>query len=246
MKLKLFLVGLLLHSSLAYYSASLPAYASSCSPGSSSSNEYIQRDNNRCEGIARRDRPITGDISLSSLTISNGETLDSTLVIQIPNMSSRQPNVAITEPSINYLLDSLLLESLGSFYRFELPTNFLYERGVHSLNPLRGLAKTGGGQGVYLPIIFGAPASEYRFVFSNTRPTIFKKAEIRRSNRETLTGWGVQRRIPQGEKEFRWAPGSTVAGLYIFYFEAEIEQSTGQVESIARSYTFEHDPNWLR
>ncbi|MEO0768701.1 MAG: hypothetical protein AAFY72_04595 [Cyanobacteria bacterium J06649_4] len=237
---------LLLASSFVCCLMSLPAYANNCSPGSPSSNEYIRRDNNRCEGVIRRDSPITGDISLRSLTSSIGTTLNSTLVIQIPNFSSSQPNIEISEPDINYRLNDLSLESSDTFYRFELPTSFLNRHGITSANPLRGLAKKGGSQTVYLPIIFDNPAPEYRFVFNSTRPAIFTKAEIRQSNGESLVSWGVQRRNPRGEKEFKWTPGDVVAGQYTFYFEAEVEQSRGRVQSITRSIPFEHNPDWLR
>lgn len=222
----------------------LPAHATNCNDGRPSSNSYIRRDNNRCEGTMRREGNITGDIDLISLTSSHGGTLGSTLMIEIPKISSNQPTVKITEPDINYRLDDLSFASSGQFYRFELPTTVLQRLGITSLNPLRGLAKKGGNQRVYLPVIFNTPAPKYRFVFYSSRQSSFQKAEIRKDGR-ALISWGVQGR-KQGEKIFEWAPGSSPAGRYTFYFEANIYQRSGSPQTIERNIIFDHNPAWLR
>ena len=221
----------------------LPAEAS-CRTGRQNSTDYIRRDNNRCEGRQRSRANISGAIKLRSLTSSNGGSLGSTLVMKIPKVSNNQPNIEVMASNVNgYRLDNLSLQSLGQFYRFDLPTTVINSLGI-SLDNLRGLAKKGGNQSVYLPVIFNTPAPKYRFVFYSSRQSSFQKAEIRKDGR-ALISWGSQS-SRQGEKSFEWTPGSAPAGQYTFYFEANIYQHSGSPEPIRRSIAFEHNPAWLR
>lgn len=236
-------VRLLLTSLLIFGLVILPAQAS-CPVGSQNSNDYIRRDNNRCEGRQRSRSNISGAITLRSLTSSNGGNLGSTLVMKIPKVAGNQPNIRVTASNVNgYRLDNLSLQNSGQFYRFNLPTAVINSLGI-SLDNLRGWAEKGGNQRVYLPVIFNTPASKYRFIFYSSRAASFQKAEIRKDSR-ALVSWGVQDR-KQGEKSFEWTPGSAPAGRYTFYFEANIYQRSGTPELIKRSIAFEHNPAWLR
>lgn len=233
----------LLTSLLIFDLTGISAHAS-CPTGSLTSNNYIRRDNNRCEGLQRSRSNISGAVTLRSLTSSNSGSAGSTLVIKIPKTSNNQPKIRLMASNVNrYRLDNIALQSSGRFYRFKLPTKVINSLGI-SLDNLRGQAKKRGNQSVYLPVIFNTPASKYRIVLYSSRAASFQKSEIRKDGR-ALISWGAQK-PKQGEKRFEWAPGSAPAGQYTFYFEANIYQRTGSPELIRKSIAFEHNPAWLR
>ncbi|MEM8805139.1 MAG: hypothetical protein AAGF01_03725 [Cyanobacteria bacterium P01_G01_bin.38] len=243
MKIRFFLASLVVFGLISLSAPSLPAQAT-CSSGNQSSSEYIRRDDNRCEGIQQSRNNISRSIDLISLTSSREGALGSTLEIKIPRVAGNQPNVEIIEPNANYQLNNMSLFSSGQFYRFDLSTTELNRHGI-SLNSLRALARPqGGNQIVYLPVILNNPAPKYRFVFYSSRAASFQRAEIRKDGRP-LVSWGAQGRR-QGEKNFEWTPGTSSAGRYTFYYEANIHQSRGTPETVRRSIAFEHDPAWLR
>lgn len=218
------------------------APAGACPTRSSNPNDYIRRDNNRCEGILSRS-VVSGSIELISLTSSRGSMPRDALTITIPASTNRSPVVLIRALEERYQLDQMDLSRSQNSYTFSLPTRVLSAVGVQ-LDELRATA-TSGSQVVYIPVILNQSTNQYRFVFASSNSVRFTRAEIRQGNR-VFASWG--RQLPRrGEKAFDWNnPTDAPAGRYRFSYTAEIEQRNRPPETISRTITFEHDPAWLR
>ena len=221
---------------------SLPA--SACEPGNPRANDYMRRDDNRCEGIRRRS-VVSGAIELISLTTGDETELSSTLSIRIPKLMNSLPNVLIRSISSRYQLDQMQFQDDGDYHLFNLPSTLLNRVNL-SPSALRATA-TANEQVVFSPVILQRPSNSYKFVFYSSDSVRFTEAKIRLLTDLTeVASWGEQN-PRRGEKSFEWAnPEASPAGRYEFYYVAEIVQRNRPAERLIRSIVFEHNPDWLK
>lgn len=220
----------------------LPGVA--CEPASEpDSLEYSLREDNSCEGVRHRIN-VSGSLDLVSITSTRGGDIGRNLRIRVPRHGNSQPLFLLRELSTRYVLNDITFTVDGSFYIHERSTRQMIRSGVSSIDDLGAIA-TIGTQRIYLPTFLGQQADNYRFVFYSVDTVQFLEAGIRSSN-DDYYRWARQN-ATEGRKTFTWNGVSNApAGLYEFYYEAEIEQGNRAPERISRSIAFRHDPNWLR
>ncbi|MFG6095044.1 hypothetical protein SPB21_07330 [Leptothoe sp. ISB3NOV94-8A] len=207
------------------------------------SNEYSLQEDNSCEGIRKR-ISVSGSLDLVSITNTLGGELGRNLQIRVPRRYNNPPYFKLQELSSRYLLDNINFSTRGNFYIHERSTRRMNRNGVERIDDLRAIA-VNGTQRTYLPTFLGRPANNYRFVFYSNDIVRFVEAGIRSSDK-SYAAWGSQG-AQEGQKAFEWSGIRNVpAGLYEFYYVAEIEQGNRAPERISRSIAFWHDPIWLR
>lgn len=220
----------------------LPSMA--CEPADEpGSLEYSLREDNSCEGI--RDRVnVSGSLELVSITSTNGGDIGRTLRIRVPRRGSSPPFFVLQKLRNRFMLNAIEFTVDGNFYTHNRSTSRMIESGVRSVDDLVAIAFT-GIQRTYLPTFLGQPANNYLFVFYSVDSVQFLDAGIRKGN-SNYASWGEQS-AREGRKEFEWNNVKNApAGLYEFYYIAEIEQGNRAPERISRRIAFWHDPNWLR
>jgi hypothetical protein len=209
---------------------------------------YIHRDDNRHEGITPT--PISGSLSLVSLTTRGIDNLSDTLTVRIPYSGNPAPRLTVLELNTRYRMepdrDRLFLES--GFYTFRLPTNILHNLRIPATN-LLAIAKTTSSPVIYLPVMLGQPGSNYELVFHSQRPTKFRLLEIRRNGqvfyRESRNSF--ERNVIR----FTWNgrnmqdDGRMPTGRYELYYEVEIAQVNSS-ELFSRSVFIQHNQDFVR
>lgn len=231
----------------------LSALAADC-PESDPNNPlaYIQRDNDRCEGLANFITILSvGQISLASLSTHALLTLDTQpdLTLQIPNVGTTEPFTIFTAKDSSYRMDPFQLNSDDpNAYTFTWSTQVLNQIGILDPNQLRALALTGNPR-IYIPVILQQPGSSYTIVLQSPTPVSFDSIQIQTESGEIL--YTTDRPIPKkGETVISWnglrSDGTPApAGRYRLSYQGTEEPTSGPPKAISNSFTFEHNPDWL-
>jgi len=232
----------LLLASLLIFSLS-PLAAQACPSGDLQSITYIRRPNpSRCEGIQRTD--VGGGVNLISLATRGIDSYSDTLSLQIPNLNIGTPNLRVQSLTSNYLLNNLSLEEKDYWFSFLLNTYVLNQASV-PVESLRALAVVeGDSQPIFLPVILGESSQEYEFVLYTSQRAKFTTLEIRRNGK--VFAKSPRQNPESGEVSFRWDGRNAPAGRYELRLVAEQEQIGKPPQKYSRTYTFEHNPNWLQ
>jgi hypothetical protein len=228
-------------------SSQLAAFA--CPGGKSSTSiDYIRRDNNRCEGI--KPIQIDGGASLNFISIATRK-LDSygkNISIEVPRISGdKQPVVLVRSFSddYRYQLDEFSLSKINERFGFSWSTYVLKTKEIPP-DSLRGLAKYDiGSQPVYVPIIIGQKSNNYEFVFYSQSRVKFNVFKIIAPDGKQV--YSTNRPNPKsGETIFNWDGSKAPPGRYELQYVAVIEAKNQPGERITARYIFEHNPNWLQ
>ena len=201
---------------------------------------YQRRNNNRCEGIVRRD--IAGSLSLISFASRNLTNYSNNLNLQISNINNTSPQVTIRSYEKNYILDRLNLSKNSSWFTFNLPTQILTDAGVPP-NSLRAIAKLSGSQPVYVPVILNKTSGEYEFAFYTANRTKFSTFEIIYNNQIESSQPRNTFSNPNGEVIFTWDGRNASKGRYRLRVIAEIQQRGQPSERVTKNLQFQHDPS---
>jgi len=233
MNLKL-LFSTLLFSALSIF----PANARTCPIGNPRSTAYMERENNRCEGV--RDRNVSSSFDLVSFATTNLSDYPNTLTIRIPGTGNTTPNVRIQSFYRSYTLDQLDTDRSQSGHTFSLHTgrNSIVQRAGIPFSTLRATAYiTENSNRIYLPVILGTPSESYEFILRNPNRITMPTLEIRRENCNGQQIYANPSSLNRSRHSLIWDYGSASSGTYAL---CAIDGS-GQ----RRSFIFEHDRDWF-
>ncbi|WP_035140243.1 hypothetical protein [Fischerella sp. PCC 9605] len=220
-----------------------------CPNGSPESTAYIRRNSNRCEGIVRQlpGESQTGSLRIISLITHDSSTLGNTVVLRIPRLSnSSKPELTAQSLKQNYLLDNLVFSQNFSNFTFNLPTNILKKVGI-SLDDIRVLASVKlGNNFVFVPVILGQPAAQYKFVLFTQYRASFPTLQIRNSNGQIVYSNPRPNFQSPGEVFIAWDGRKQPAGRYVLHIVGKQERDGRKPKEITRNINFEHNPGWLR
>lgn len=231
MKIRTLFISLLLLSLF-------PWVAHACEKGNFWSVAYLLRDNNRCEGIDKRN--VAGDRlpELISFATSNLTEYPNNLKIQVPGDINQEPEISIQSFFKRYRLDQLKTEYLQSNYTFDLDTKkVLQHRSVQvPFSSLRSLAFIiEDSEPIYFPVILEESSDQYEFIIQSLTSTSFPVLEIRYQGEAVFSE--PRENTQQRHIRLIWNHQNQPAGRYELY----LENSEGE----SRTFPFKHDPNWF-
>ncbi|MBX9254312.1 hypothetical protein H1Q63_10220 [Desmonostoc muscorum CCALA 125] len=210
-----------------------PLTAQACLTGNPESLAYIRRDNNRCEGLQKRN--VSSRLELISLSTGKLTSYPATLNIRVPALGSIPPKVQVQSHYRKYLLDKIDFEYSTNGFVFPLKTTVLTKAGIPS-NTLRAIAYINqNGQITYVPVILGGVIGKYNFVVYSSERRIFRTIEIRHNGKALRK---ESRNTPQqGQIQFTWTYGDAPSGIYELYLKDDQNQPY--------TFRFQHNPNLL-
>jgi flagellar basal-body rod modification protein FlgD len=211
-----------------------PLNVQACDPGDPQSLAYIRRDDNRCEGLQKRN--VSSRFDLISLSTGKLNVYPAILNIRIPMTGNTPPELEVQSFSRKYLLDQVKFQSSTSGFTFLLKTTVLQNAGIPS-ESLRSLASINrNGEIIYIPVILGTVSDKYEFVLYSSKPTTLRTVEIRYKGQKFYPK-DFPRKIPQKQIHFTWTYGNAPAGIYELYLV------DGQNQP--HTFPFQHHPSLL-
>jgi len=211
--------------------------------------DYSSRDNNRYnEGIVSNSK-INSDFKLVSFAISDKvKNSEDRLDIKIPKSAMEKPYILVREFEKEYRLDNITLSSENKkFYSFKW-SSCVIQKAKIDINKLRFRAVLLRSQDILLPVIFGEGGKAYSFVFRTQKPTVIKTFQVKQ---EEEIVYRTSNPSKTGEILLNWdgrdeTQNIVKPGIYNLFFEVEIREINGLIESYTEQVQFYHNPNWLK
>ncbi|MEH2181188.1 hypothetical protein [Nostoc sp.] len=210
-----------------------PLTAQACLSGNPESLAYIRRDNNRCEGLQKRN--VSSGLELISLSTGKLNSYPDILNIRLSALGNTAPELQVQSYYRKYLLNEINLQSSENGFTFPLETTVLKKAGIPS-NTLRAIAYINrNGEITYVPVILGEVIGKYEFVVYSSERRKFHTIEIRHKGKALVK---ESRNIPQqGQIQFTWTYGDAPNGIYELYLKDDRNQPY--------TFRFQHNPNLL-
>ena len=195
---------------------------------------YVRRENNRCEGLQRRNIS-SSTFDLISFSTSNIYRYPKTLNIRVRGTGRTRPIIEVQSFFRNYRLDRVKARYTAFGFNFPLKTGVL-RRAAIPWRKLRSLAYINRNSNrIYFPVILGKSSGKYKFIINSPRRNTFPIFKIRRNGRTILS---KPRKTPRrGHITLTWKYGKAPAGIYELY----IVNGKGK----RRTFRFRHNPRWL-
>lgn len=212
-----------------------PTIAQACPQKSNTrSLAYMRRDNNRCEGLQKRN-VSSSTFDLISFHTSNINHYPKTLNIRVRGTGKTRPKIEMQSFYRNYRLDEINTRHTTSGFNFPLNTTILKRAGIpwKTLRSLAYIVKK--SRFIYFPVILGKSSGKYEFIINSPRRTTFPTLKIRRNGKTVLSKSLKSPR--RGHIKLTWKYGKAPAGLYELY----IRNGKGR----RRTFLFKHNPKWL-